>query len=87
MIIFNCISTNRKENIMEDIKLHRLIDHTLLKPEATEADVVRLCDEAKKYNFWAVCVNTYYVSLAAADNENIVLLTVDKDISEGSIIR
>jgi deoxyribose-phosphate aldolase len=43
---------------MEDIKLHRLIDHTLLKPEATEADVVRLCDEAKKYNFWAVCVNT-----------------------------
>ncbi len=66
MRIFNCISTNRKENIIDDIKLHRLIDHTLLKPEATEADVVRLCDEAKKYNFCAVCINTCYVPVAVA---------------------
>ena len=54
---------------MEDIKLHRFIDHTLLKPEATEADIGRLCDEAKKYHFWSVCVNTYYVSVAAAQVE------------------
>ncbi|MDZ7861089.1 MAG: deoxyribose-phosphate aldolase [Candidatus Krumholzibacteriota bacterium] len=48
---------------MENIKLHRLIDHTLLKPEANENDIIRLCDEAKKYNFWSVCVNTHYVPL------------------------
>ena len=44
-----------------------LIDHTLLKPQATEADVRRLCQEAWHYQFAAVCVNPYWVSLVAAD--------------------
>src|SRR5689334_11791198 len=44
-----------------------LIDHTLLKPQATEADIRRLCQEAWHYQFAAVCVNPYWVSLAAAD--------------------
>lgn len=39
----------------EDIA--RLIDHTLLKPEATAADVARLCEEARQYGFYSVCVN------------------------------
>ena len=39
-------------------------DHTVLKPEATEADVIKLCDEAKEYGFYAVCVNSSYVPLA-----------------------
>jgi deoxyribose-phosphate aldolase len=43
-----------------------LIDHTLLKPEATEADIERLCGEARKYGFASVCVNPYWVSKAAA---------------------
>jgi deoxyribose-phosphate aldolase len=45
--------------------LARLIDHTLLKPEATSADVIRLCDEARKYCFATVCVAPCYVELAA----------------------
>ena len=40
-----------------------LIDHTLLKPEATEADIVRICREAVDYGFASVCVNPYYVPL------------------------
>ncbi len=45
-------------------QLAKLVDHTLLKPGATKDDVKRLCEEAKKYGFWSVCVNPTYVSLA-----------------------
>jgi deoxyribose-phosphate aldolase len=45
--------------------LNRYFDHTILKPEATEADVVKLCREAREYGFYAVCVNSCYVSLAS----------------------
>lgn len=45
--------------------LNKYFDHTILKPEATEADVVKLCGEAKEYGFYAVCVNSGYVPLAA----------------------
>lgn len=45
--------------------LARLIDHTLLKPEATKEDIEKLCAEAKKYNFASVCVHPCYVSLCA----------------------
>lgn len=41
------------------------IDHTLLKPEATTAEVVKLCEEAKKYGFATVCVNSINVGTAA----------------------
>jgi len=44
--------------------LAKLIDHTLLKPEATRDEVVKLCDEARKYRFASVCVNTTWVPLA-----------------------
>ena len=40
------------------------IDHTNLKPDATPADIVKLCDEAKRYRFASVCVNSSYVPLA-----------------------
>lgn len=46
-------------------QLAKLIDHTLLKPNATKDDIARLCEEAKEYGFWSVCVNSTYVSLAA----------------------
>jgi deoxyribose-phosphate aldolase len=44
-----------------------LIDHTLLKPQATEADIRRLCQEARQHGFAAVCVNPYWVALAAKE--------------------
>ncbi|MBT8495065.1 MAG: deoxyribose-phosphate aldolase [Deltaproteobacteria bacterium] len=43
-----------------------MIDHTLLKAEATREDVVKLCEEARKYHFASVCVNTTWVPLAKA---------------------
>ena len=46
--------------------LAKLIDHTLLKPEATRDEVVKLCEEAKKYRFASVCVNTTWVPLCKA---------------------
>jgi len=42
-----------------------LVDHTLLKPEATEADIKKLCREAGQYKFFSVCVNPSYVKLAS----------------------
>ncbi len=42
-----------------------LIDHTLLKAEATAADIDRLCDEASGAGFYAVCVNPVFVARAA----------------------
>lgn len=44
-----------------------LIDHTLLKPEATEADICRICTEAREYGFASVCVNPYWVPLVAKE--------------------
>jgi deoxyribose-phosphate aldolase len=44
-----------------------LIDHTLLKPEATRDDILRLCREARQFGFASVCVNPYWVPLAASE--------------------
>ncbi len=44
----------------------RLIDHTLLKPDAGREEVVVLCDEARAHSFASVCVNTTWVPLAKA---------------------
>jgi len=41
------------------------IDHTLLKPTATKADILQLCQEAKQYHFASVCVNPCWVKLCA----------------------
>ncbi len=50
-----------------DASIAALIDHTLLKPEATAADIRRLCAEARQYGFASVCVNPCWVRLAAAE--------------------
>ena len=42
-----------------------LIDHTLLKPEASQADIERLCAEARQYGFATVCVNPTWVQYCA----------------------
>jgi deoxyribose-phosphate aldolase len=44
----------------------KMIDHTLLKPEATRDEVVKLCEEAKQHRFASVCVNTTWVPLCRA---------------------
>jgi deoxyribose-phosphate aldolase len=45
-------------------QLVKLIDHTLLKPEATAEDIEKLCQEAAKYGFYSVCVNPTWVAKA-----------------------
>lgn len=45
--------------------LAAMIDHTLLKPEATRDDVRKLCEEARQYGFYSVCVNPAHVATAA----------------------
>lgn len=42
--------------------LNKYFDHTLLKPEATNEQIDALCEEARQYDFYSVCVNTCYVS-------------------------
>ncbi len=49
------------------IQLNKYIDHTLLKANATVADIKKLCLEAKEHDFYAVCVNSYYVALANSE--------------------
>ena len=51
----------------EAASIASLIDHTLLRPDATASDIRQLCAEASKYRFASVCVNPYWVSLAAAE--------------------
>lgn len=45
----------------------KMVDHTMLKADATSETIKRYCSEAKKYGFASVCVNTYHVPLAAAE--------------------
>ena len=51
------------KNVPSDVA--KLIDHTLLKPQATYEDIDRLCDEAREYGFASVCVNPLYVQRCA----------------------
>ena len=46
------------------MQINKYIDHTVLKATSTTHDIVKLCNEAKEYNFKAVCVNGSYIPLA-----------------------
>ena len=46
-------------------EIARLIDHTLLKPDATRAQIERLCQEAREHGFATVCINPCWVRLCA----------------------
>ncbi len=46
------------------MKIASIIDHTMLKADATAIEIEKLCNEAMEYNFKAVCVNPYYVEFA-----------------------
>ncbi|NLM75883.1 MAG: deoxyribose-phosphate aldolase [Clostridiaceae bacterium] len=52
------MQTDKKE-------LAKMIDHTLLKPDATKEQIRKLCSEAKKFGFASVCVNSYYTDLVS----------------------
>lgn len=58
--------------------LNTYIDHTLLKATATKSDIIKLCKEAVEHQFFSVCVNSCYVSLAKAQvkNSNVKVCSV-----------
>ncbi|MBA3323243.1 MAG: deoxyribose-phosphate aldolase, partial [Pyrinomonadaceae bacterium] len=55
-----------------------LVDHTLLKPDASESDIRRLCEEAARFRFASVCVNPTWVRAAACHlkGTNVPVCTV-----------
>jgi deoxyribose-phosphate aldolase len=59
--------------------LARHIDHTLLKADASAADIRRLCEEAREHHFWSVCVNGSRVALAAS-------LLEDSDVKIAAVV-
>jgi len=59
----NSVSEKEIENIKPE-QLARYIDHTLLKPDALESDIIKICKEALEYNFASVCVNPSWVETA-----------------------
>jgi deoxyribose-phosphate aldolase len=60
------------------VELARMIDHTLLRPDATHDDIVALCDEARHHHFASVCVNGHWVPLCAArlSGSDVMVCTV-----------
>ncbi|MDH8676554.1 deoxyribose-phosphate aldolase [Fusibacter bizertensis] len=49
------------------MNIAKTIDHTILKPNVTDADVIKICNEAKTHGFFSVCVNPYFVPLVASE--------------------
>ncbi|MBI4723195.1 MAG: deoxyribose-phosphate aldolase [Candidatus Stahlbacteria bacterium] len=49
------------------MNISKFIDHTILKPEATESDIKRLVKEAMEFEFWACCVNQCWIRLVAEE--------------------
>lgn len=47
--------------------LNKYFDHTLLKPDATDEEIRALCQEAREYDFYSVCINSCHVNLAAKE--------------------
>lgn len=74
--IENASFVNKK--VLTGPEVARYIDHTLLKPDCTKQQIITLCDEAKEYNFATVCINPYWVPLAAKElkGSNIGITTV-----------
>lgn len=60
------------------MEINRMIDHTILKADATKADVMKIIEEAKKYRFYSVCINPTWVGLAAKElqGEPVAVCTV-----------
>lgn len=58
------------------MNLARMIDHTLLKPESTLAQIHKLCQEARDHHFFSVCVNSTWVTTAVAELKGSEVKTV-----------
>ncbi|HSU30475.1 MAG TPA: deoxyribose-phosphate aldolase [Bryobacteraceae bacterium] len=59
------LSSPVNESLLIPSSIPSLIDHTLLRPDAAEGEIARLCQEARDFGFVSVCVNPCWVPLAA----------------------
>ncbi len=60
------VSTTEPDARWNPRQVAGLIDHTILRPDATRAEILKLCAEAREFGFASVCVNPYWVPAAAA---------------------
>lgn len=60
-------------DVLRPADLARLIDHTILKPDARREEVQRYCAEAVRHTFWSVCVNPVHVATACAAVDGTVV--------------
>jgi deoxyribose-phosphate aldolase len=70
---FPAIGVHANPNLVKITSADQLasfIDHTLLKPDCTEDQVIQLCQEARKFHFATVCVYPRFVKVAAAQLKN-----------------
>lgn len=60
------------------MEINQMIDHTILKADATQEDVARIIEEAKEYNFFSVCINPCWVAFAKEQlvNTSVAVCTV-----------
>lgn len=56
-------------------ELAKTMDHTLLKADATQEQVLKIVEEAKQYDFASVCINPYWVSMVAKELKNTAVAT------------
>ena len=73
------VQIEKPKTIRRGPDLAPLIEHTLLRPEARREDIVKLCNEAKRFRFWGVCVNPIFVEEARKQligTDCLVIVTV-----------
>lgn len=63
---------------MNKLQLNKMIDHTLLKPQSSKEEILKLCEEAKAHDFKSVCVNPFWVSTCkkALEGSDVLVCTV-----------
>ena len=68
------VSNNWDKLDFDDVA--KYIDHTLLKPDATEEEIIRVCKEANEFKFFSVCVNPFWAKLARKNLDNNIKLCI-----------
>jgi deoxyribose-phosphate aldolase len=62
--------------MVDELKFSKLFDHTLLKPEASKQDILKLCQQAREHDFASVCVNSYWVPEAVQALKDSKVMTI-----------
>jgi len=71
-----CRATLKDQIVFDYQNISQCIDHTLLRADASQDDIYRLCMEANIYNFKSVCVNPYFISFAKKNVKSAEICTV-----------